>query len=79
MAESGGNSWGRWGPEDQLGALNLLTSERMLKAFQLVKRAKIYSLAVPLGKRRASAPGFPQNLENSPLLAHGGPGDQLRG
>ena len=26
MAESGGNNWGRWGPEDQLGALNLLTS-----------------------------------------------------
>ena len=58
MAESGANSWGRWGLEDQLGALNLLTPERMLKAFQLVKRAKIYSLAVPLERDGPQLPDF---------------------
>ena len=52
------NSWGRWGPEDQLGALNLLTPERMLKAFQLVKKAKIYSLAVPLERDGPQLPEF---------------------
>ena len=52
------NSWGRWGPDDQLGALNLLTRERTLKAFQLVKKARIYSLAVPLERDGPQLPDF---------------------
>ena len=58
MAENDGNSWGRWGLEDQVGALNLLTPEKMLKAFRLVKKAKIYSLAVPLERDGPQLPDF---------------------
>lgn len=43
-------NWGRWGPEDQKGALNLLTPEVVLKAVRLVKKGIVYSLAVPLEK-----------------------------
>ena len=39
------NNWGRWGKHDELGALNLVTPEVLLKAVGLVKRGKVYSLS----------------------------------
>lgn len=42
------NSWGRWGPDDELGALNLVTPERVRAAAGLVHRGKVFSLALPL-------------------------------
>ena len=59
MAENGLNNWGRWGPEDEIGVLNLLRSEEaVLKAFRLVKKGKIYSLAVPLERDGPQMPTF---------------------
>ena len=31
------SNWGRWGPEDQLGTLNLVTAEKRIQASKLVK------------------------------------------
>jgi hypothetical protein len=42
-------SWGRWGAEDELGALNLLTPERIAAATQLVRSGLVVSLSLPLG------------------------------
>ncbi|MBI3743061.1 MAG: cyclase family protein [Chloroflexi bacterium] len=39
------NNWGRWGKNDEVGALNLVTPEVLLKAVGLVKRGKVYSLS----------------------------------
>ena len=38
-----------YGPDDTLGALNLLTSEHVLAASQLVKSGKTYSLGIATG------------------------------
>ncbi len=44
------NNWGKWGKEDEKGTLNYLTPELVRKAVGLVKKGKVYSLAVPLDK-----------------------------
>ena len=58
MSETNLSNWGRWGPEDQIGVLNLLTPEVILRAFKLVKKGKVYSLAVPLEKDGPQMPTF---------------------
>lgn len=42
------SNWGRWGPADQLGTLNLITAERRVAAAQLVRTGASFALAVPL-------------------------------
>ena len=55
-------NWGRWGADDQRGALNLITPEAVLAALQAPKRGKVYSLGIPIGRhatpdvRRPSGP-----------------------
>jgi kynurenine formamidase len=38
-------NWGRWGPDDELGALNLVTPERTVDAAGLVTEGRVFSLA----------------------------------
>lgn len=47
MAETG--NWGRWGTEDQRGALNLIDGPTVLQALRRCKTGKVYSLAIPIG------------------------------
>jgi kynurenine formamidase len=42
------SNWGRWGDDDQRGALNLITPERLVEAAKLVKRGKVFDLAIPM-------------------------------
>lgn len=41
-------NWGRWGADDERGAANFNTAERIRAASALVKTGKVYSLAIPL-------------------------------
>ena len=41
-------NWGRWGTDDQLGTVNLITAEKVREAAGLVKRGEVFSLALPL-------------------------------
>jgi kynurenine formamidase len=41
-------SWGRWGAADELGALNLLTADRVAAAARLVRSGVVVSLSLPL-------------------------------
>jgi kynurenine formamidase len=41
-------SWERWGAEDELGALNLLTAERVAAAARLARSGLVVSLSLPL-------------------------------
>jgi kynurenine formamidase len=43
-------NWGRWGGEDEFGALNLLTDETRRNAVSTVASGRVYSLAYRLGK-----------------------------
>ena len=40
-------NWGKWGAEDELGTLNFITPELIVKAARLVKRGATFSLAIP--------------------------------
>ncbi len=41
-------AWGRWGTQDQRGAANLLTPERVLAALRTASSGRVYSLAIPI-------------------------------
>ena len=41
-------NWGRWGEDDQLGTLNLITSDKRRQAAQLVRDGRVLSLSRPL-------------------------------
>lgn len=42
------SSWGRWGADDQLGALNLVTVEKRVAAARLIRSGHTVSMARPL-------------------------------
>jgi kynurenine formamidase len=42
------SNWGRWGDDDERGALNLITPERLIAAAGLVKQGKVFNLGIPM-------------------------------
>ena len=45
------STWGRWGAEDERGALNYLTPARVLEATRLVRSGETVTLSLPLDTR----------------------------
>lgn len=43
-----GSNWGDYGPDDQLGRLNLITEEQVLKAAREIRAGKTFCLSLPL-------------------------------
>lgn len=41
-------NWGRWGPDDEVGALNHLTPERVLAGLSLVRSGRVFTLQIPM-------------------------------
>ena len=39
-------NWGRWGPDDEIGALNFITPEDIAAAARLIRRGKVFSLGL---------------------------------
>lgn len=50
------NRWGRWGADDERGALNLLTPEVVSRATRAARTGKVYPLALPI--QRTGIPHF---------------------
>jgi kynurenine formamidase len=46
------SNWGRWGPDDERGALNYLTPEKVAEATGLVRSGRTVSLSRPLDTER---------------------------
>jgi len=65
------SNWGRWGKEDQRGALNFITPERRAAAARLVQSGEIVSLSLPLSTQ--SGPDNPQPVQHM-MLHPGAPG-----
>lgn len=66
-------SGGRYGPDDERGALNLITADRVLEAAGRCRTGKVYSLAIPIGRRatpKVAGRPDPQRLTLT------GPGDE---
>jgi len=71
------SNWGRWGPDDERGALNLITPARVLAACALPRRGEVVSCALPFD---ASGPQSGVAGRHNPIhvmLADGG--DALSG
>lgn len=74
-------NWGRWGPEDEQGALNLVTADLIRRASGLIKSGKSYSLSAPL---ETDGPQWPPRPKIWKVMLHhvepsgrGGSGDAL--
>jgi kynurenine formamidase len=57
------NNWGRWGDDDELGTINLVTDEVRRRAAACVKTGKAFSLAIPLSEDGPQM-GFVKGREN---------------
>ena len=42
-------NWGRWGADDEVGALNFLTSAEVLRGVASVKQGRTFTLQVQMG------------------------------
>lgn len=67
MSKSSGKqgNWGRWGDDDERGALNLITPESVLEALRTPTSGRLYTLGLPI--QRSGVPnvdyrGIPQRL-----------------
>ena len=43
-------NWGRWGKDDQIGTLNHVTPEDIVKAASLIRSGKVFALGIPLDR-----------------------------
>ena len=41
-------NWGRWGKDDQVGTLNHVTPQDIVKAASLIRTGKVFALGIPL-------------------------------
>ena len=44
------SNWGRWGPDDQIGTLNLVEPRHVQAAAGEVRSGKVFQLSIPVGK-----------------------------
>lgn len=69
-----GSTWGDWGPDDQLGRLNLIGPEQVRKGVAEVRAGITFCLSLPLdypGGNVLSPVRFPPQLR--PVIRNGGP------
>jgi kynurenine formamidase len=51
------SNWGRWGADDEVGTLNLITPDKRMRAAGCVRSGTVVSLALELRSDRPQAPG----------------------
>jgi len=44
------NNWGKWGDDDEKGAVNYITPEKIMEAAKLIKTGKVFSLMVGIDR-----------------------------
>ena len=65
------NNWGRWGAEDQRGALNLLTGDVVRSAVDSVRQGNVLSLSLPIkGSTSSNVSSTVPHLKGRPLPQH---------
>jgi kynurenine formamidase len=58
------SNWGKWGADDELGTLNYITPEMIVRSARLVKRGVTFTLAIPLD---SSGPQINQPRRFNPI------------
>jgi kynurenine formamidase len=51
------SNWGRWGADDQIGTLNFITPEKLVRAAQLVRTGRTVDCGIPFDKNGPFPPG----------------------
>jgi kynurenine formamidase len=51
-------NWGRWGPDDEIGTLNLIDERARMRGVQAVRRGKSFALGLPLSEAEGIQAGF---------------------
>lgn len=51
------SNWGRWGDDDQIGTLNFITPEKLVRSAQLVRIGKTIDCGIPFDKNGPFPPG----------------------
>ncbi len=64
------SNWGRWGKDDERGALNFITPAKRAQAGRLVQTGETASMALPLSTK--SGPDTPTPVTH--IMLHAGPG-----
>jgi kynurenine formamidase len=57
-------NWGRWGTNDELGTLNLITAEAIVRAATCVRKGKTFALGVPIN---AEGPQGARGIRRNPV------------
>lgn len=65
------SNWGRWGPDDQRGALNHVTPDKTRRAAALVRRGAAFSLQLPLDRRGPQTGAFGRTNPVHQMVATG--------
>jgi kynurenine formamidase len=59
------SNWGRWGADDELGTLNLISADKVAQAAGLVKHGKVFPLGVGFG---SAGPQGAFKFRHNPIL-----------
>ncbi len=70
-------NWGRWGPDDELGTLNLVTPEKTREALGLVRSGRTLSLSRPIAVVSVGGDRPPASLETLTIPRDGGAGSVI--
>ena len=52
-------NWGRWGADDEVGALNFLGAANVLEAVKLIRSGRVFTLQAPMAEPTAAPPALP--------------------
>lgn len=66
------DNWGRWGPDDGIGTMNLVTAERVAAAAGLVRKGRVFSLAIPLDENGPQTGAWGRTNPTHFMLQDGG-------
>lgn len=63
-------NWGRWGKDDEIGSINFLTREEVLRGVRAVRSGKVFTLGIPLCRREGGGdPIYPSRVQPTKTMA----------
>jgi len=74
LGDSPPSNWGKWGPDDEVGSLNYLTSDEVLRGVAAVRNGEVFTLQVPIGSPQVEAdPVWPNRTSavRTPVMDEG--------
>jgi kynurenine formamidase len=57
-------NWGRWGPDDEIGTLNLIDADARLRGVDAVRSGQAFALGLPLSEAEGIQAGFVKGRDN---------------